>query len=161
MVGMDKSNRGVTMSKTTALSILKIAIVINMIAGGLAIAAGSHPSIAGIANLFFDTVIWPFDGAQTFDNAIARLAAAIGGGGFFGWGIATWMIVTHLAPRDPALARKLILTSVSAWFCVDSLGSLLAGAPVNALVNIIIWLSICVPAMICLSADRASKSAPA
>jgi hypothetical protein len=149
------------MSKSTALSILKIAIFANMILGGLVIAAGSHPALAAIANLFFDLVIWPFDGAQTFDSSIARLAAAIGGGGFFGWGIASWLIVTQLAPRDPSMARKLILTGVSAWFCVDSLGSGLAGAPVNILVNVVIWLSICVPAMICLQSDIATKSAPA
>jgi hypothetical protein len=149
------------MSKSTAYSILKIAIVVNMIVGGLAIAAGSHPALAAIANLFFDIVIWPFDGAQTFDSPISRLAAAIGGGGFFGWGIACWLIVTQLAQRDPAMARKLMLTGVSAWYCVDSLGSALAGAPLNILVNTVIWLSICVPAMMCLKSETATKSAPA
>jgi hypothetical protein len=142
------------MSRTTTLTILKVAIVINMIVGGLAIAAGSHPSIAAIANLFFDAVIWPFDGGQSFDTPIARLAAAIGGGGFVGWGVACWLIVTQLAPRDPMMARKLILTSVSAWFCVDSLGSLLAGAPANVLVNVVIWLSICIPAMMYFAPAR-------
>ena len=39
-------------------------------------------------------------------------------------------------PANQDLTRSLILTSIGAWFVIDSAGSILAGAPVNALFNV-------------------------
>jgi hypothetical protein len=38
-------------------------------------------------------------------------------------------------PRDPALARRLILLGIGGWYVVDSSMSIAAGAPLNALFN--------------------------
>ncbi len=70
---------------------------------------------------------------------------AIGGGVMTGWGIMLWMLATRLYPREPALARQLIVTSIVAWFIVDSAGSILSGAPLNALFNVSFLLIFCVP----------------
>jgi hypothetical protein len=129
-----------------ALTLLKTSIVINMVAGGLLLAAASHPALATVGNLFFDLVFWPLDGGQAADTPTARFASGIGGGAFFGWGIASWIVVTQLMPKDQATAKRVLRSGFIAWFCLDGLASLLAGAPLNALVfNVIILASLLVP----------------
>ncbi|MGI9510598.1 MAG: hypothetical protein ACR2QJ_14755 [Geminicoccaceae bacterium] len=84
-----------------------------------------------------DLVFWPIDGGEGLAASSTRLYLAISGGVLTGWGILLWMITTQLYPREPKLARTLILTSVGVWFIVDSLGSIIAGAPVNVLLNLV------------------------
>ncbi len=62
-----------------------------------------------------------------------------------GWGVLLWMLSTHLFPSDQALAAKLIIASIVTWFVIDSTGSILAGAPLNAAFNVSFLLIFCVP----------------
>jgi hypothetical protein len=62
-----------------------------------------------------------------------------------GWGVLLWMLSTHLFPIDQALAAKLIIASIITWFVIDSTGSILAGAPLNAAFNVSFLLIFCVP----------------
>jgi hypothetical protein len=133
------------MSSSVATIFLKTSIAVTMIIGGLLFAAGSHPPLAMPANLFFDLAYWPFDNAPQAGASYARLAIAIGGGGFVAWGTACWMLVDRLLPLHPTLAKSIIRNSALAWFAVDSTGSMLAGAPLNAAVNIVLLVSILVP----------------
>ena len=71
--------------------------------------------------------------------------SAISGGLLIGWGLMLWMLATRLYPKDSELAKQLIVTSVLAWFVVDSTGSILSGAPLNALLNVSFLLIFCVP----------------
>jgi hypothetical protein len=89
--------------------------------------------------------IFSIDGAQDLAAPETRLISAIGGGVMAGWGVLLWMLSTQLFPRDPALAAKLIITSIVTWFVIDSTGSMLAGAPLNAAFNVSFLLVFCVP----------------
>lgn len=112
---------------------------------GFLMAPAAVPALSGPTGFLIDLVFWPVDGAEGTASADMRLLCAITGGLLIGWGAMIWLIVTRLYPRDPALARGLILTSVGAWFIVDSLGSLAAGAPLNAVLNVGFLLAFVLP----------------
>lgn len=103
---------------------------------GLLIAAAALPALSGPAALMLDFVFFPVDGLQAPDSAAARLLSAIGGGMTFGAGAMLWVVATRVYPADPALGRTLIVTGVGSWFVVDSLMSIAAGAPLNAVLNV-------------------------
>lgn len=123
------------MQGQTNVALLKVASAL-VVGLGVLIAAASWPPAAGVAGLLLDAIFWPLDGGQSVAGRETRLVSAIGGGVMVGWGIMLWLVSTRLYHRDPALARTLIISSVVAWFVVDSLGSVAAGAPVNAALNI-------------------------
>ena len=103
---------------------------------GLLIALAAHPATGGATLFLTDLILWPMDGAQSLAAPEIRLLCAITGGVMAGWGLTMWLIVARLYPRDPGLARHLILTGIGTWFVIDSIGSLMAGAPLNALFNV-------------------------
>ena len=103
---------------------------------GLLIALAVLPPAALPVMFLMDLVFWPMDGAQSVAMPEVRLTFAISGGIMTGWGIVLWQLSARLYPREPDLGRSLILTSLGTWFVVDSLGSIIAGAPLNALFNV-------------------------
>jgi len=117
-----------------------------IVALGLLVALGAHPSTAWPATLLADIVFWPFDDMQRLDSQTAQLLAAIGGGVMVGWGVMLWLVIDRLMPANPALARLLLIESTLAWFLVDSTGSFVAGAIVNVLLNTVLMLAIVLPA---------------
>lgn len=114
---------------------LKAASVLVM-AVGAAVALAAYPPTAGVTDILADLIFWPFDGRQAVDTPTARLLAAIAGGVMFGWGLLLWQVSAQVLPKDPALAAGLIRTSLLAWFALDSLCSILAGAYLNVLLNV-------------------------
>ena len=112
---------------------------------GLLIAVASTPVAAMPVEFLADLIFFPLDGAQNTGAPETRLMNAIGGGVMTGWGLMLWMLATRLYPREPALAKQLIVTSIVAWYIVDSTGSVLAGAPLNAVFNVSFLLIFCVP----------------
>lgn len=112
---------------------------------GLVTVLGALPATSAPVILLVDLVFWPVDDLQRVSAPETRLLWAISGGILTGWGVLLWQISTRLYPQDPALARTLILSSVSVWFVVDSLGSIAAGAPLNAVLNIGFLLLFFVP----------------
>lgn len=123
------------MTQAQTLNWLKAASAI-VIAFGLVMTLGAMPATSAPVALLVDLVFWPLDGQQRVSAPETRLLWAISGGILTGWGLLLWQLSTRLYPRDPRLARSLILTSISVWFVVDSLGSVLAGAPLNAAFNV-------------------------
>jgi hypothetical protein len=103
---------------------------------GVVVALSAFPPAATVTNILSDLVFWPFDGRQAVDTQTARLLAAIGGGVMFGWGLLLWQLTTQLLPKDPVLAAALIRTSIVAWFVLDSICSVLAGAYLNVVLNL-------------------------
>ena len=103
---------------------------------GLIIAASASPGAAGITQFLLDLIFWPVDGTPTLNTPEARLLCAISGGVMAGWGLMLWLVASRLYAREPELARSLILYSVATWFVIDSTGSIIAGAPLNAVFNI-------------------------
>lgn len=111
--------------------------------GGVILLA-SMPATSVPTVLLADLVLWPIDGGQTLTEE-SQLLAAILGGVMLGFGTTLLVLITKVYPRDPVLVRTVILTGVSVWFATDSLGSIAAGAPLNALFNIGFLLAFLIP----------------
>jgi hypothetical protein len=125
------------MPVSNAILWLKCASAVLMIGFGLMFALAAHPATAGIATWFLDVLIWPLDGAQSFDSQEARIITAIGGGITVGWGVLVWMVAGRILPENPALGRDILVRSLLAWFVVDSTASVLSGVPQNAAANLL------------------------
>ena len=127
--------------------ILKISSEI-LIGFGLLMFLSLWTPLSHVMSWFLDLAILPaFDGAQSFAATETRLLIAICGGICVGWGVMYYLIVAHVFEDNPKLGRKLILTPIIAWFCVDSLGSVLAGAPFNAVLNLSFLFMFAVPVL--------------
>jgi hypothetical protein len=123
------------MQEQNAVGILKFGSAL-VVGFGAVIAMAAYPPTAGIARFLLDLVIWPVDGVQAISGPEMRLLSAVSGGVMVGWGILLWLVATRLYPKDPGLARTLILASIGTWFLADSLASIVAGVPLNALLNV-------------------------
>jgi hypothetical protein len=132
------------MNNTSAVSWLKAASA-GVIGFGILTALAALPAAAGPTLLVAKIIFWQFDGSLSFAASETRLMCAIGGGMMTGWGVMLWLVSSHLYSRDSDLARKIILTSVCSWFAVDSIASVLAGAPLNPFFNIIFLLMFVLP----------------
>ena len=105
-----------------------------LVAGvGLVIALAAWPLLAGPVVFAADLFIWPLDGVQTLAAPETRVFMGISGGLMVGWGVTLWKLAAYLMPTDPAAVRSITMTGLYCWFAVDSLASIMAGVPVNAL----------------------------
>ena len=132
------------MTLTNAQTLLKAASAA-VVGLGLVVALASHPATNAITGLIADLVFWPLNGQPTLDQPAARLLAAISGGVMVGWGAMLWLVATRLLPADPSLAAALVRTSAVAWFVVDSAASIAAGAPLNAMLNLVFLAAFLLP----------------
>ncbi|MEZ5932380.1 MAG: excinuclease ABC subunit A [Alphaproteobacteria bacterium] len=123
---------------------LKVASEI-VIAFGLLIVLASTSSSAFPVSFLADLIFWPVDGAQAVAAPSSHLLAAIAGGVMTGWGVLLYLLTARLYPKDPDLARLLITASIGIWFVIDSLGSIAAGAPINAVLNISFLVMFLIP----------------
>ncbi|MEM6497948.1 MAG: hypothetical protein AAGB04_24315 [Pseudomonadota bacterium] len=114
---------------------------------GLITALGAYPPTAGVLSFLVDMIKWPVDGSQSIANEEFRLLSAVSGGVMVGWGLMIWLIAERLYDREPQLSRLMIMVSVGAWFVVDSLASIMAGAALNAVLNISFLVLFFVPMM--------------
>ena len=134
------------MQMTTRVNILKAASAIT-IGFGLLIAAAAIPAAQAPTAFLLDLIYFPIDGAQTLGGDGTRVLSAVSGGVMVGWGVLLWMISADLYPADPARGRKMILASIGTWFVVDSVMSVAAGAPLNALFNVSFLVLFFVPVL--------------
>ena len=132
------------MNENTTLRWLQFGSALTIFFGVL-IAAAATPLAAAPTQFLADLIFFPIDGAQNLAAPETRLISAIGGGVMAGWGVLLWMLSTKLFPSDQALAAKLIITSIATWFVIDSLASIIAGAPLNAVFYVTFLLIFCVP----------------
>ncbi|MCY0096105.1 hypothetical protein [Hoeflea ulvae] len=107
-----------------------------VVAVGLVIAVAAWPPLAGPVVFLADLLIWPLDGVQTLAAPETRVFIAISGGVMVGWGVTLWKLLDHLMADTPELARAITMTGLYCWFAVDSLASIMAQAPLNAVANI-------------------------
>lgn len=98
-------------------------------------AATSEP-----ARWTLDLLSWPLDGVQSYDFPTLRFLSALTGGFLFGWGVMIWCLRAWLYDIAPEAVRRTVLTSLLAWFVLDSLGSITSGNLPNALFNVIVLL---------------------
>lgn len=123
------------MSMERTITYLKIASGI-VVGFGLLGFLGVWPAFAMPIEILLDLIFWPIDKQQTLATPESRLLLAIASGVLVGWGAMMWLIATQLYETNPKLARTMILTSMASWFVIDSTGSIISGAPINALFNL-------------------------
>ncbi|MEM8688380.1 MAG: hypothetical protein AAGF81_13695 [Pseudomonadota bacterium] len=132
------------MPNSRTIMVLKGGAVVLILFGILA-AAGAMPALSAPTLLLLDLAFWPLDGAQSLAAPETRLLCAVGGGVLVGWGALLFLLADQIGSTDPALVRKFVIVSIGSWFVVDSLGSVAAGAPMNALFNVGFLLLFLIP----------------
>ena len=101
-----------------------------LIGFGVLMGVAAYEPLSAPLQIMGDLVFWPMDGSPALDSAPIRLVSAIAGGLMTGWGVMLLVLA-----NGGAISRSVLLGSI-AWFAVDSTGSVLAGAPINALFNL-------------------------
>jgi len=124
---------------------LKFASAVVIVFGVMCLLA-AFPITRFALTLTADIIFWPPGNMSDINFAPeAILLSTILGGVMIGWGAMFWMITTHLLPKEPLLAKSLMLKSILIWFTFDTIGSLLGPAPMNALFNILFLVIFLVP----------------
>jgi hypothetical protein len=145
------------MSHARSLRLLGIASVV-VIACGLAMTLSLAAPMAPVLAFFADLAFLPLDGAPNVKEPATRLMTAISGGVLVGWGVTCRLALARLSEGDRAIGRRVLLPGVAAWFAVDGLGSVLAGAPFNVVLNLVFLAMFAVPA---LAGPREAAGRPA
>jgi hypothetical protein len=124
---------------------IRFAAAITLIGFGMASVLSAWAPVSGPMGAVLDGVFWPMDGGQSAAAEETRLLLAILGGITFGWGLMIWHLAGAPLERMPDLIRPILRQSVLAWFVLDSTGSVLAGAPLNVLANVVFAALFLVP----------------
>ena len=123
------------MTHTTRTNILKYASL-GLIGFGLLNFLSLFTGIQPVMGWFLDLAfLSPLGSDHQLSSEAARLWIAISGGLLAGWGATLLLLSTQVYAKDPDLGKRIILTGVVVWFVIDSAGSIVAGAPFNAVLN--------------------------
>lgn len=90
------------------------------------------------ARFTLDLLSWPLDGTTTYASPDTRFLSALAGGFLIGWGVMIWCLSGWVYDSAPEAVRRTVLASLSAWFALDSAGSITSGNTVNVLFNVLI-----------------------
>ncbi len=120
---------------TSNVAALLKAWSIAMIGLGLLFVAAAWPVLDWPARLFLDIAFWPIDGRPEGLNPEQRLLSVIGGGLTVGWGVLLVLLFDRAHRTGDDELSRLAVTGLLAWFIVDSLGSIVVGAWMNAIIN--------------------------
>lgn len=101
---------------------------------------GSMEATAELPRLSLDLLAWPVDGAQRYDDATVRFLSVLTGGFLLGWGVLIWSLSGAVYTAAPEGVRRAVVSSLVAWFLLDSAGSIATGQPSNALFNVLVLL---------------------
>lgn len=132
------------MSHRSRVKALKLASLV-VIGFGLLMVTTVFTPTDVILRFFLDLAFLPFDGGQDIASDSGWLMTAITGGVLTGWGATVWLVTTRVYAADPSAGKKIILPGILVWFAVDSLGSILAGAWFNVVMNGIFLAMFAVP----------------
>ncbi|MBM1220099.1 hypothetical protein JQU17_09390 [Ponticoccus sp. SC2-23] len=124
------------MTHASARKLVKLTALLIIALPGIPLALAAVPTLAGPANLFFGLAL--LGGETAITEPAGRLVVAILGGVVAGWGTLVWLVADRLYARDPALAGSMLLISASVWFVIDSTASVIAGAPFNVVLNLLL-----------------------
>jgi hypothetical protein len=106
------------------------------------------------ARLTLDILSWPIDGATTYSHPDTRFLSALTGGFLLGWGVLVWCLSSWVYDIAPDPVRRSVVTSILAWFILDSAGSLASGNGSNALFNVAVLLAAVGPLWLPATEDR-------
>jgi hypothetical protein len=146
------------MTHASATFALKFASAALLGFGLLNLAALFTPATR-LMDLFVDLVFLPVDGAQSVTTDAARLWIGISGGLLAGWGVTMWQLTSRVYASDHATGRAIMLPGIITWFVVDGMGSALAGAPFNAVVNVVFLVMFALPLLIAKADTPAAANA--
>ena len=133
------------MTLTTRTNILKYASL-GLIGFGVLNFLALFPAVQPVMSWFLDLAFWsPFGADHQLGSDGAKLWIAISGGLLAGWGVTLYLLATQIYAKDPSLGSRIILTGVTFWFVIDSTGSIVAGAPFNAVMNLAFLLMFEIP----------------
>ncbi len=107
-----------------------------LIVTGVLFALTALPALHGLAHIFLTVAYWPFQTVPSDISAPTTLLLAITGGLTAGLGAMQWALGTHVAPLSATVAAKVAKIAAWTWFCTDSAGSILVGAPFNVVLNL-------------------------
>ncbi|MEM8876776.1 MAG: excinuclease ABC subunit A [Pseudomonadota bacterium] len=124
------------MTHASSILALRVASAVLIGFGILNLLALATP-LAGVMDLFIDFAFLPVDDAQVASTEAAHLWIGISGGLMAGWGVMIWQVTGQVYAIDQSAGRSIILPGILTWFVIDGLGSALAGAPFNAVVNVV------------------------
>lgn len=143
------------MTPKTAILWLKIAIETQVLLGAAMVLTGV-PLVGGALASLLGLVIDP-GGETAALTPEAQLLAVIGGGVLIGWSALAWHITTTQIAAGDGRGVRAITVALLLWFCTDSLGSVIAGVPLNAIGNLV-YLALFLPPLIGLMRGRRMPS---
>ena len=133
------------MTLTTRITVLKYASI-GLIGFGLLNFLSLFAFLQPVMGFFLDLAFWsPIGTDHQLGSEAGKLWIAISGGLLAGWGATLYLLTTQVYARDPSLGSRIILTGVAFWFVIDSAGSIVAGAPFNAVLNFAFLLMFEIP----------------
>lgn len=97
-----------------------------------AVIPGLHATLV----LFLKLAFWPMATVPSEIAVPLPLLIAISGGLTAGLGGMLWALGTHVAPLSAEAADRVTRMAAWTWFAIDSTGSVLVGAPFNAVLNV-------------------------
>ncbi len=106
---------------------------------------GTLDATSELARWSLDLLKWPLDGVEQVDAPTTRFLLALTGGFLMGWGVLVWCLSNDIYNAAPAAVQRAHLTSVVAWFCLDSVGSMMSGTPSNVFFNVIVLMAVVGP----------------
>ncbi len=107
---------------------------------GPVFALGSELATSGPAAWTLDLLDWPLDGQQDYAAQTTRFLSAVAGGFLLGWGLTIYALRAWVYDSAPEGVRRSVVVGLVAWFVLDSVGSVAAGAPSNVVGNVIVLL---------------------
>ena len=119
---------------------------VGVIGFGAGLALGAFPQTDGLAQAYYDLVVWPLDGAGGFGDEV-RLTIGVLGAVMMGWGLMMLGLV-DLAARVGAPAWRLMTQAMTVWCVVDSAISVGIGVPGNAVANLVFYALFLAPVLL-------------
>ena len=132
------------MTHERSVTILKIAAIVFELFGVLMILS-LLPGMAGVLTPLVQLATLDGGATAPYASVEGRFLAAVLGGVTIGLGTAVWMITTQVYADDPIKGGPLLLVPTVAWFVTDGIGSVLAGAPFNIVLNVSFLALVAVP----------------
>lgn len=101
---------------------------------------GTMATTAEPARFTLDLLSWPIDSSVTYAASDTRFLSALTGGFLLGWGVTIWCLAAWVHDAAPEGVRRTVVTGLTAWFCLDSAGSIASGNAPNAAINALVLM---------------------
>ena len=97
---------------------------------------------------------------QVYTAPTTQFLSALTGGFLFGWGVMIWFLSAWVYDAAPEAVRRTVLAGLSAWFVLDSAGSITSGNASNAFFNLLVLLLAVGPLLRPARLDQPVKARP-